>query len=377
MNELIPVAQAHERWELARSEVEAALRQQLVVAFLGPASSGKDAAIRALFGLDFGQVDPIPGSTDRVRLAPLDAAGHVVIAKAPGFGDLRQDVEARARALLDHVDVSIYLVNAEGGATIDEKRDLDAIRALGRPVLVCLNKIDLIRPHEKERFVAATLAQLEVDPEDAVVTAFDPLPQLADGPIGVDAVIRWLHRTLDAEGKALLLAKHLRNKAAACEPVIRKAARQAAAAGAIPVPGADITAVTAVQVKLVTDLAAIFERAMGRDVVLFIVGEALAGTSKGFIRWAVRALKSAGWIPGGQAVHVATSALGASVAAASTYGVGKAAVAFLQSGAQLSGDQLRTVFDAAATAYRQHAVESLPDDDEAIEVDVEVIEESG
>ena len=96
---------------------------------------------------------------------------------------------------------------------------------------------------------------------------------------------------------------------------------------------------------------------MGQDLVLFIIGEALAGTSKGFIRYAINALKAAGWMPGGQAAQVAISALGATISGAATYGVGKAAVAFVQSGNQLDGAQLRSIFDAAAHGWKQAADE--------------------
>ncbi len=345
--------QIQTRWTAASGQVAAALAQTLVVAFLGSASAGKDAAIRTLFGVDFGEVDPIPGSTTTVRVAPIDAEGRLLVVNAPGFGDIRADVDARARSVLEQLDVAIYLLNCDGGATIDERRDLDTIRALGRPTLVCLNKIDLIRPHQREAFVRSTLAQLGVAEEDAAITAFDPLPVLAPEPIGVERVIRWINEQLEQNGKNLLLAKHLRNRAAACEGIIRSAARRAALAGALPVPGADITAVTAIQVKLISDIAAVHGKRIDQDVVLFILGEILAGTSKGFIRWAVKALKGAGWIPGGQAVAVAVSALGASIAAATTYGVGKAALRFIQSDGQLSGDELRDVFDAEAFAYRE------------------------
>lgn len=369
MTELIPKAMALTRWKLASSEIADALSTQIVLAFLGSASSGKDSAIKALFGLDFGEVSPIPGSTDRVRIAPLDD-GKVLIANAPGFGDIRASVDEAARRVMEHVDLTVYVVNCEGGATIDERNDLDAIRAMGRPVLVALNKIDLIRPHQREAFIAATLEQLGTDPKDAVVTAFDPLPALSHEPLGVEETTAWIFKTLDQQGKALLFAKQLRNKAAACEPIIRAAAKTAMAAGAIPVPGADITAVTAVQVKLIADIAAVHGEDMGKDLVLFIIGEALAGSSKGFIRWAVNALKGAGWIPGAQLAHIATSALGASVAGASTYGVGRAAVVFIQKGKELTPDQLRDVFDAAAFAYRD---KNAPSDENV--VDVEVIED--
>jgi uncharacterized protein (DUF697 family)/GTP-binding protein EngB required for normal cell division len=340
-------------WDESEAALRQALSQQLTVAFLGSASSGKDSAIRALFGIDFGDISPIPGSTVRLRVAPLDPAGQVLLVNAPGFGDIRPDVDALARRALDTLDIVVYVVNAEGGATIDEKRDLDLVRTRGRPVLVCINKIDLIRPHERDAFVRATLNQLEVDPKDAVVCAFDPLPQLAPEPIGVPYVIGWIHHQLHASGKDLLFAKHLRNKVAACEPIIQTAAKRASVAGAVPVPGADLAVVTAIQVKLIRDVAEVFDAPVDREVALFIIGEVLSGSMRGFVRWGVEGLKAAGWIPGTQLAEGAILALSAMVAGASTYGVGKAAVTFFQSDRRLDGAALRTVFDAAAWEFRR------------------------
>ncbi|MFK7928435.1 MAG: DUF697 domain-containing protein [Myxococcota bacterium] len=345
-------SEVQQRWEMAASEIEASLSQTLVVAFLGSASSGKDSAIKAIFGLDFGQVDPIPGSTKEIRVAPIDPDGRVLVVNAPGFGDIRAEVDQKAREILDQVDIAVYLLNADGGATIDERRDLDAIRAFGRPVLVCVNKIDLIREHERARFVEATLAQLSVDSKDAIVTAFDPMPALSPEPIGVNEVVRWIHHQLASAGKDLLFAKNLRNKAMACQAIIRTSARRSAMAGAIPMVGVDATAVTAIQVKLIADIAAVYGRKMDNDMALFILGEILAGGSKGFIRWAMSALKTAGWIPGGQIAHVATSALGATIAGATTYGVGRAAIVFMENGAEITGDELRAAFDAGAIHWK-------------------------
>jgi hypothetical protein len=49
---------------------------------------------------------------------------------------------------------------------------------------------------------------------------------------------------------------------------------------------------------------------------------------------------------------VAASALGATVASATTYGVGKASVAWLTRNHDLTGEDLRQVFDQEAQAYR-------------------------
>jgi len=339
------------KWAELQANVEAALAKQLTIAFLGSASAGKDAGIRALFGVDFGEVVPIPGSTDRIRVAELDADGRFVLVNAPGFGDLRRHVDATAREALEHLDVVVFVVNAEGGATIDEKRDLAAVKERGdgqRPTLVVLNKIDLIREHQREEFIARTCEQLQLEVHEAVAAAFDPLPQLYDAPLGVEPVIDWIYEHLESDGKALLFAKYLKNKAAASRPIIRESARQAALAGAIPVPGADITAVTAIQVAMVSRIAAVHEVELDRQAILWLIGEVLAGSAKGFIRWAIQALKAAGWLPGAQAAEVATSVLGSAVAVGATLGVGEAAIRYLQSDRSLSGEELRAIFDRVA-----------------------------
>ena len=71
------------RWELAADEVSTALQQTLAVAFLGSASAGKDSAIRALFGLDFGQVDRGTQVVQRFFLLDLEDSPAFVYIPAP------------------------------------------------------------------------------------------------------------------------------------------------------------------------------------------------------------------------------------------------------------------------------------------------------
>lgn len=339
------------RWLEVEGELDRALATTLTVAFLGSASAGKDAAIRALFGVDFGEVDPIPGSTERVRVAALDREQRFVVVNAPGFGDIRAEVDQVGRRVLEHLDLVVYLVNAAGGATIDEKRDLAQIRARAEgkgPTLVVINKIDLIRPDQREDFVRATCAQLEVDPKDAVACAFDPLPQISEHPIGLGEVIDRIEEALAKQGKELLFAKQLRDKRAACRPLIKAAAKKAAMAGAVPVPGADITAVTWIQVRMVQEIATVHGQRLDREVVLWMVGELLAGTTKGFIKWALGALKAVGWVPGAHLTQAATSTLGSAIAWGATQAIGEAAIRWVQSEERLTIEELRQVFDEVA-----------------------------
>lgn len=334
------------------SELQTQLRDRLALAVVGPASSGKDAAIRALFGVDFGEISPIPGSTETLRLADVDGDGRFVLINTPGFQDVRTEIDSVARKVLDELDLALFVVNAEGGATRAILKDLEQVRARrgGLPTLVCLNKIDLIRPLQRPDFIQRTVAQLGLDPEQVVATSFDPHPALGIGPIGLEEVVQWVDETLADSGNALLFSRHLRDKRLACQPLIKRAAKRAAVAGAVPVPGADITAVTFIQVKLVEELAAVHGKKLDKDVVLWMVGELLAGGSKGFIRKGVAALKTAGWIPGAQVAQVATAALAGAVAAGATYGVGEAAIRYIQSDQKLPIAELRQVFDNVASS---------------------------
>lgn len=342
------------RWTEIERGLSEALDKRLVLAFLGSASSGKDSAIKALFGVDFGDISPIPGSTDTLRVVSLDSEDRFLLVNAPGFGDIRPEVDALARRVLESLDLVVYIVNCDGGATAQERRDLDAIRRRGAgkwPTLVCFNKIDLIRPAQREDFVRRTAEQLGLDPAEPVLCAFDPLPALAEAPIGLDLVAERVDKLLRERGKELAFAKILRDRRLACQPIIARAARNAAIAGAVPVPGADIGAIAWIQVDLIERIAAVHGQKLDRQVVLWLVGELLASGSKGFINWAITALKAAGWLPGAQLAQVATSALAGAVAMGTTWGVGEAAIRFVQSEQRLSIGELREAFDSVAFRY--------------------------
>jgi GTP-binding protein Era len=338
-------------WQELHDSMDTALSERLTVAFLGSASAGKDSAIKALFGVDFGQIDPVPGSTDEIRVAKLDLDGRFLLVNAPGFQDVRGSVDAKARQILDQVDVAIYLVNAEGGATAAIKQDLAAVRRRGhneRPTLVAINKIDLIRRNQREEFVTRTLEQLGADPEHAIATSFDPHPRLGIDPIGLDQVVEWIDGQLREQGKELLFAKYLFNKRLACAPIIKQASRRAAMAGAVPIPGADITAVTWIQVRMVEQITAVYGKKLDRDIILWMVGELLAGGSKGLVRKGVSALKTAGFIPGAQVAQAATAAIAGGISAAATHGIGQASMHYLESDSPPTLDELKVVFNQVA-----------------------------
>jgi hypothetical protein len=123
------------------------------------------------------------------------------LVNTPGMGDVMESVTEEARQVLDHIDLYLYLVNAEGGVQARELADYQRCVATGKPVLALVNKVDVLRPRDKDKYLADARAKLGA-PEDAFLpVAFDPLPELAPGPIGLPAVHAWLSARLVELGK--------------------------------------------------------------------------------------------------------------------------------------------------------------------------------
>jgi GTP-binding protein EngB required for normal cell division len=211
---LAPIALPLWMWWVLRPDPElsrvlvvlvARLRQvvahRVTVGFVGSPSTGKDAAIRAVFGIASGNISPIAGSTKEVAITALPGATALYVVNTPGLGDVVESVSEEARQVLGHVDVYVYVVNAEGGVQARELADWKRCVESGKPSLAVVNKIDVLRERDRERYLADARAKLGAAEEDFLAVAFDPLPELAAGPIGVEAVRGWLRRRLMALGK--------------------------------------------------------------------------------------------------------------------------------------------------------------------------------
>jgi len=207
---LLPVAIA---WALRRDEkrlvagvVEVArLRQILLhrvtIGVVGSPSTGKDAAIRALFGIETGNISPIAGSTREVSIQRVPGATALFLVNTPGMGDVVERVTEEARQVLDHIDVYLYLVNSEGGVQARELADYQRCVATGKPVLAIVNKVDVLRPRDKERYLADARAKLGAPERDFIDAALDPLPQLAPAPIHREEIHGWVSDRLRELGK--------------------------------------------------------------------------------------------------------------------------------------------------------------------------------
>jgi GTP-binding protein EngB required for normal cell division len=166
--------------------------RRITVGFVGSPSTGKDAGIRAIFGIDSGNISPVAGSTRTVNIQQVPGATALYVVNTPGLGDVVQSVTDEAKQVLSHIDVYLYVVNAEGGVQAREQADYRACKATGKPVLALVNKVDLLRPRDVDRYLADARQKLGAAEEDFMPVAFDPMPELSPTPIGLAAVRAWL-----------------------------------------------------------------------------------------------------------------------------------------------------------------------------------------
>lgn len=211
---LVPILLPYIAWRKLRPAPEyvgavifevARIRQRVVhrvtIGVVGSPSTGKDAAVRALFGIDTGNISPVAGSTREVTIQRLPGSTALFVVNTPGMGDVMERVTEEARQVLDHIDLYLYIVNAEGGVQARELADYRRCVATGKPVLALVNKVDVLRPRDKERYLADARTKLGAPEAGFLPVAFDPLPQLAPGPIGLAPVHAWMAAALEALGK--------------------------------------------------------------------------------------------------------------------------------------------------------------------------------
>jgi hypothetical protein len=295
-----------------RSEIEAAVAdleakrqsQRLEIVAFGTISSGKSSLLNALAGRDVFRTSAVGGTTVTRSEIPWPAGDSIVLVDTPGLAEVRGESRAAAAAAAaKNADLVLFVV--DGPLKAYEHELVEALARMEKRIIVCLNKEDWYDDRQRDELLGQIVEQIApmVKAADVVTVRSRPVSRrrvhvLADGSeeeesLAVEPDISPLARRMmsivERDGRELLLANLLlqsrglvdeskqRVLAALDEradAVIAKYMWAAGGATAInPIPLLDLAGGSAITVKMVLDLAAIYQQRIDADTVVTLLGQ--------------------------------------------------------------------------------------------------------
>lgn len=339
--------EAFERaYDEKHAEFEKISKEKLIISLIGSVNAGKSQTINALTGIKYTEVKARAGWTKDISLFELKKG--VFIADTPGLHDIDESVSNKASSFVEEKsDIVLFFLNAAVGITRHEKEAYQKVHALGKEMIVVLNKIDALDEDEIKDVVE------QIEEELNIV----PIAISAKKSIGMEKLNEKIISILEEKGKELLFLKVSRYKDKTVSNWINGASVSAAGIGAIPIPGADIVPLTALQVGLAMKIAYIYDITPTKADVMKLVASTVTGqVGKQVARFAITALKATGWIPGAQLLEVAACGIGATVAGSMTYGFGWACNAYYKSGMTMDLGDVGEIFENSYSEYKQKTV---------------------
>jgi small GTP-binding protein len=332
------------RWRMllgmALSQFKIAAGQKHSVAIVGPANAGKSTLYNQFVReqKDRALVSPVPGTTRESQEAD---AGLFAVVDTPGadavgeIGELEKD---RALTAADKADFLVLVFDATQGIRKSEQELYREFVALEKPVVVVLNKIDLVR-RDRDKVVATAAANLGL-------AMYQVIPISAKDGTNLERVMVAIAKTepemVAALGRAL---PEFRWKLA--WTAITGAASTAAVIALTPLPIFDVIPLLAVQISMVLGIARIYKY----EITWQRARELIVTFGLGFLgRTIFQELSKIGGPPGWL--------LSAAIAASTTAVMGYAAVLWFERGERLTSDSMKRVTQGV-TQYLLESLRSL------------------
>jgi uncharacterized protein len=142
---------------------------RLFIAMFGEASAGKSSLVRSLVPEAAPEIAVTAGTTRAVKHYQWSmASGDVIeLADVPGSGD---DVELGEAALEEAVRAHLVVYVCEGDLSRSQFGDVETLAAIGKPLVVAVNKADWYSGEDLEQIVARLAERLaHLAPPPAVV----------------------------------------------------------------------------------------------------------------------------------------------------------------------------------------------------------------
>ena len=305
-------------WDEMRSSVQREAAAKLAI--VGPVNSGKSTLFNLIEGKDVSEVSPVPGTT---KTAIEQEVGPFVLVDTPGFGEVGGVDRANVAGVsAQQADAVLLLLDAGAGLRQGDADLLQYLQGLRRPVVVALNKIDLMgKDAGKVTADASQRLGVQVIPisakkgtnvaEQLLPALVDAMPDLA---IAMGREMPKVRRTMAGR-------------------IVRNAAMLNTAVGAEPIPFIDIPVLLTTQARMVLRIAAIYGESFTAKHAKELITTIAGGLAFRYLaQQGAKLVPAGGW------------AVAAGIAAVGTWSIGQVAIEYFESGKRLSKQQLRDMY---------------------------------
>lgn len=278
--------------------------QELEIVAFGAISSGKSSLLNALAGRDVFRTNVVGGTTTTHSRIDWPGSDAVVLTDTPGLAEVSGEARARTAAEAAR-QADLVLMVVDGPLRDFEVELLKVLHRMEKRILICLNKADWFSEADREKLCGQIAEQVAgiVAPEDVVAVRSSPVERpvvrvLSDGneekttavePPDIEPLAKRLLAIVGKERETLLLANLLMQSRgmvdAAKERVLATLDQQAerivkrymwASGGATavnPVPLLDIAGGTALTVKMVLDLAHVYQQKIDAETIIELLSQ--------------------------------------------------------------------------------------------------------
>lgn len=311
---------------LIKRQAGPAVKPLSTVAVVGPVNVGKSTLYNALLAgtAEVAEVSPVPGTTRQAQAAEV---GLFRLVDTPGadhganVGEQEKDEALRAAVAADFL---LVVFDATRSVLASDRILYGQLQALGKPMLVVLNKMDLLPKAHRDRAVTSAAGVLGLSPDEIHPTSAFRRTGLEQLLLEVAAAEP---RLLGELGRTLV---PLRRKLG--WQAVRRAAVASCLVALTPIPVLDLAPLAALQASMVLVLARVYNQEVGPARA----GELAATFGAGMAARALfQQLSKLGGPPGW--------ALSASVAGAATVTIGYTAMRWFETGHKPTGAEMRQV----------------------------------
>jgi GTP-binding protein Era len=295
------------------------------VAIVGPANVGKSTLYNQIVvePQDRAAVSAVPGTTREAQAADVGIFTLIDTPGADAVGAVGQVERKKALEAAGKADVILLMFDASHGIRPAEQELFQSLKALDKPMIVALNKMDLVSG-ERTRVIGKAAADLNID-------AYQIVPLRANRGQGVEKVLTAVAKSepgiVAALGAALPAFRW-----DLAQVVIGRSASTAAVIAITPLPFLDFFPLIGVQAAMVLGIARIYKQRMtiarARELILTF-GLGLLGRT---LFYELSKLSGPpGWL------------VAAAVAAGTTVAIGYAVTIWFERGIKLSGETLKRI----------------------------------